>query len=49
MARMSADSFIWVMVMDVGRGNLERVAEGVGVEEGECPLLLWSARASNFC
>lgn len=37
------------MVMDVGRGNLERVVECVGVEEGECPLLLWSARASNFC
>lgn len=37
------------MVMDVGRGNLERVVECVGVEEGECPLLLWSAGASNFC
>lgn len=23
--------------------------ECVGVEEAECPLLLWSARASNFC
>lgn len=27
----------------------ERVIECVGVEEGEGPLLPWSARASNFC